>query len=108
MQVMNAEWTQTEENIARRAFDIAYKREISAIIDTVRYRANNLSEIDEMWQLHDFLSVKRHEIDGRYDYRLPMLVFVFAGLIKDGWLSISELEGLNADKLAKIMALARM
>ncbi|MDX2256079.1 MAG: hypothetical protein NW214_11230 [Pseudanabaenaceae cyanobacterium bins.39] len=108
MQVINSEWTKTEEEIARQAFDIAYKREIAAIIDTVRQRVNNLSEIDEMWRLHDFLSVKRHEIDGRYDYRLPMLVFVFAGLVKDGWLSISELEGLNADKIAKIMALSRM
>jgi hypothetical protein len=105
---MNAEWTTTEEDIARRAFDIAYKREISSLIDSVRFKASSLAEIDDMWRLHDFLSVKRHEVDGRYDYRLPMLIFIFAGLVKDGWLNLSELEGLNADKIAKIAALACM
>ncbi len=108
MQLTNAEWTETEENIAKKAFEIAYKREINDLIDSVKHKAVSLSEIDDMWHLHDFLSAKRHEVDGKYDYRLPMLVFVFAGLVKDGWLSLSELEGLNPDKIAKISALARM
>jgi len=108
MQVMNSGWTQIEEDIARKAFDIAYKRETSALIDSVRHRASSLIEIDDMWRLHDFLSVKRHEVDGRYDYDLPTLIFVFAGLVKDGWITVKELEGLNADKIAKIVALTYM
>ncbi|PZO39209.1 MAG: hypothetical protein DCF19_14660 [Pseudanabaena frigida] len=108
MQAINAEWTSTEEDIARRAFDIAHKREITSLIDLVRAKVNSLTEIEDIWRLHDFLSVKRHEIDGRYDYRLSILVFVFAGLVKDGWLNINELEGLNTDKIAKISALACM
>ncbi len=108
MQVMNSGWTQIEEDVARQAFDIAYKRETSALIDSVRYRASSLTEIEDMWRLHDFLSVKRHEVDGRYDYNLPSLIFVFAGLIKDGWITVKELEGLNADKIAKIVALTYM
>lgn len=108
MQVINPEWTTTEEAIAKKAFDIAYKREIESLIDSVRCQVDSLVEINDIWNLHDFLSVKRHEIDGRYDYRLPMIIFVFAGLVKDGWLSINELEGLNADKIAKIMALTCM
>jgi hypothetical protein len=108
MQVMNAGWTEVEEEIARRAFQIAYKRETDALIDSVRYKATCVTEIEDMWSLHDFLSVKRHEVDGRYDYNLPMLVFVFAGLIKDGWITLSELEGLNSDKIAKIVALTYM
>jgi len=108
MQVMNSEWTITEEDIAKRAFDIAYKREIESLIDSVRHKVTSLAEIDDMWRLHDFLSVKRHEIDGRYDFRLPMLIFVFADLVKDGWLNLNELEGLNAAKIAKIAALTCM
>ena len=108
MQLTNAEWTETEEDIARKAFENAYKREISHLIDSVKNKATSLTEIEDMWHLHDFLSAKRREVDGKYDYRLPMLVFVFAGLVKDGWLSLSELEGLNSDKIAKISALARM
>lgn len=108
MQVMNSEWTITEETIAKKAFDIAYKREISALIELVRSKASSLTEIEDMWSLHDFLSVKRHEVDGRYDFSLPMLIFVFAGLVKDGWLRLDELEGLNANKIAKIAALVYM
>jgi hypothetical protein len=108
MQAINTEWTTAEEEVAKKAFDMAYKREIGALIDSVRYRASSLAEIEEMWRLHDFLSVKRHEVDGRYDYRLSTIVFVFAGLVKDGWLSLNELEGLNADKIAKIAALTCM
>lgn len=108
MQVINSEWTQTEENIAKKAFEIAYERQVRSLIESVRNRASSLVEADDMWRLHDFLSVKRHEIDGRYDYRLPMLVFVFADLVKDGWISLGELEGLNTDKIAKIAALTCM
>ncbi len=105
---MNSEWTTTEENIAKRAFDIAYKREIESLIDSVRQKVTSLTEISDMWRLHDFLSVKRHEIDGRYDFRLPVLIFVFADLVKDGLLNLNELEGLDADKIAKIAALTCM
>jgi len=108
MQVTNSEWTTTEENIAKKAFDIAYKREIESLIDSVHHKVTSLTEIDDIWHLHDFLSVKRHEIDGRYDFRLPMLIFVFADLVKDGWLNLNELEGLNAGKIAKIAALTCM
>jgi hypothetical protein len=108
MQVMNVGWTEVEEEIAQRAFKIAYKRETEALIDSVRYKASCLTETEDMWRLHDFLSIKRHEVDGRYDYNLPMLVFVFAGLIKDGWITLSELEGLTGDKIAKIVALTHM
>jgi phage terminase large subunit-like protein len=108
MQVINHEWTRTEEEEARKAFDIAYKREVEALIYSVRHQIDSLVEIEDMWRLHDFLSVKRHEIDGRYDYQLSILVFVFADLVKAGWLTINELDGLNADKIAKIAALTSM
>ncbi|MFN5727054.1 MAG: hypothetical protein ACK48D_10070, partial [Pseudanabaena sp.] len=55
MQAINTEWTTTEEEVAKKAFDIAYKREIGALIDSVRYRASSLAEIEDMWRLHDFL-----------------------------------------------------
>ncbi len=108
MQVTNPDWTITEEDIAKKAFDIAYKREIEALIDSVRLRVSSLNEIDDMWRLHDFLSVKRHEIDGRYDFRIPTIIFVFADLVKNGWLNLSELDGLDADKISKVAALACM
>jgi Photoprotection regulator fluorescence recovery protein len=59
-------------------------------------------------RLHNFLSTKRHEIDGKYDYNYSVLVFVFATLIKQGWLHLDELKGLEQDKITKITSLSRM
>jgi len=108
MQVSNAEWSQTEQTIAQTAFNRAYEREINTLIKEVHEKASAIAELNDVWQLHDFLSARRHEIDGKYDYRYSGLVFVFARLVKEGWLHLNELEGLDKDKLTKVAALARM
>ncbi len=108
MQVSKAEWTDIEKKIARTAFDQAYKREVEALLKQVREEASRLVELSDLWRLHDFLSARRHEVEGKYDYQYSVLLFVFAGLVKEGWLHLNELEGLSKDKLAKITSLARM
>ncbi|GAP94519.1 hypothetical protein [Leptolyngbya sp. NIES-2104] len=108
MQVSEIQWSKTEKEISRSAFDRAYQREIDSLIQTVTETAKTISDIDQVWQLHDFLSAKRHEIDGKYDYQYSSLIFVFARLVREQWLSIDELEGLEAEKLAKISALVKM
>jgi hypothetical protein len=108
MHVSEVEWSTTEKEIAKAAFEKAYEREIEAVIQQVRQRATVMTQPNEIWQLHDFLSARRHEIDGKYDYRYSILIFVFANLIKDGWLHLDELQGLEKDKLTKVAALTRM
>jgi hypothetical protein len=108
MQVNNIGWSEIEEKIAQEAFKKAYEREIDALIEEVRERGSKLAELDQVWHLHDFLSARRHEIDGKYDYRYSVLIFVFARLLQEGWLDLDELKGLEPDKLTKIIALARM
>ena len=108
IQVTETEWSQTEKKIARQAFDTAYEREIRALIKEVQQQASQITSLENLWLLHDFLSARRHEIDGKYDYRYSSLVFVFSLLLKDGWLHMDELEGLNPDKRSKIIALSRM
>lgn len=108
MQVSEVEWSTTEKEISRSAFDRAYQREIDSLIQAVTESAKTISDVSEIWQLHDFLSAKRHEIDGKYDYRYSGLIFVFARLVREQWLAIDELKGLAPDKLAKISAIVRM
>lgn len=108
MQSTDINWSQTEQEIAQLAFNKAYERELAAVIQAVREKASTIVEPQDMWKLHDFLSAKRHEVDGKYDNRYPSLVFVFAQLVKEGWLNLSELEGLDTAKLAKVAALSRM
>jgi hypothetical protein len=108
MEVSKSEWSTMEEKIAQEAFKIAYEREIEALIGEVRDRSSSIAQINDLWNLHDFLSARRHDIDGKYDYQESALIFVFARLLKEGWLKIDELDGLSADKRTKIAALSRM
>ena len=108
MQASEVEWTDIEKKIARTAFDQAYEREIEALLKQIQKQANTLVDLGEIWRLHDFLSAKRHEIEGKYDYQYSVLLFVFAGLVKEGWLHLNELQGLDQDKLSKIAVLSRM
>lgn len=108
MQVSDTDWSKVEKQVAHEAFERAYQRETSTLVQSVRRRASSISELDDLWDLHDFLSARRHDLDGKYDYRYSVLIFVFAGLVKEGWLSLDELQGLETEKLAKIAALTRM
>lgn len=108
MQASETKWTDLEKKIARGAFDKAYGREVEALLKQVREEAGSISEVEDLWRLHDFLSAKRHEVEGKYDYRYSALLFIFAELLKEGWLQISDLEGLDQNKLSKVTMLSRM
>lgn len=100
-------WTATEQEVAERAFEQAYGRAITQLIATLQTRASGLSTPESIWQLHDFLSIERHTIEGRFAFQLEGILFVFASLVKEGLLQLDELSGLEADKLAKVSAMAR-
>lgn len=99
-------WTPREQAIARDAFQRAHGRAVAALISKVQGHAAGLGTVDALWQLHDFLSTQRHAMEGRFDFRLEGILFVFASFVKDGLLAVDELEGLEGDKLAKIRAMA--
>jgi hypothetical protein len=68
----------------------------------------DIANLRDLWHLHDFLSEKCVEIDEKYDYRYSVLIFVFARLMKEGWLKASDLDGLHEEKVSKIIDLANM
>jgi hypothetical protein len=100
-------WSEAEQIIARCAFDRAHQRAIRALVEAVQAHAQTLDSVESVWTLHDFLSIQRHTIEGRFDFRLSGLLFVFASLVRDELLTMEELEGLDAVKLAKITAMSR-
>ncbi len=53
-------WSSSELVIAKQAFQAAYEREIAALVAEVRQRVEQVSQIEEIWTLHDFLSARRH------------------------------------------------
>jgi hypothetical protein len=108
MNVREIKWSTAEKSVARRAFDSAYGRECESITKRIRSMMRDLANPNDIWRLHNFLSEKREEIDAKYDYRYSVLIFVFARLLKEGWLKESDLDGLHEDKVSKIIALANM
>lgn len=105
MPTTKATWSQTEEAIAREAFRVAYAREVESMMAEAKRQAAAASSPDELWELNDFLSARRHYLDGKYDFHPESLIFVFAQLVKEGWLNMDELSGFTADKLSKIRVL---
>ncbi|ACK72832.1 conserved hypothetical protein [Gloeothece citriformis PCC 7424] len=101
-------WSDTEKKIADKAFKKAYDLETATLISQIRSKASEIVEVDDLWHLHDLLSARRHQLDGKYDHRDSVLIFVFAQLVKEGWLHLDDLKGLQPEKLAKITALTRM
>lgn len=100
-------WSESEQVIARSAFEKAYDRAVSQLVASVQVQAASLSDLDSVWTLHDFLSIERHTIEGRFAFRLDGILFVFASLVKEELLQLQELEGLSPDKLAKVSAMSR-
>ncbi|MDM7936752.1 MAG: hypothetical protein QUV06_04770 [Cyanobium sp. CZS 48M] len=100
-------WSDSEQAIAEEAFSCAYGRAVQSVIGTVRREADSISTAEALWRLHDYLSTQRHVMEGRFDFRLEGILFVFASLVKDNLLELQELDGLDADKLAKIKAMSR-
>jgi len=103
-----AQWTDTEIEISNRVLRHAYERETNTLITEVRRTIKDLKDVEELWQVHDLLSSKRYDLDGKYDTRESMLVFTFAQLVKEGWVNLDDLQGLDKAKLAKISSLSKM
>jgi hypothetical protein len=100
-------WSKKEKAIARRAFEDAYEKECKDLIKEIQKRANEAKDPIDIWRLHDFLTKRIKEIEDKYDYRYSMLILVFARLIKEGWITVGEIEGLNENEIAKIRYLAK-
>ena len=98
-------WSKHEKQIAHTAFEQALAREAAALITEVQTKSQAIIELDDLWQLEQFLREKRHALEQRYDYRYSVLLYVFVDLIQAGWLSLDELAGLADDKRARVAAL---
>jgi hypothetical protein len=101
-------WSQKEKSISRAAFDKALKNECDSIILTVKQKAGSLSESKGIWELEDYLYDKRKNIDNKYDYRYSALITVFGRLVREGWITLKDLEGLGEGKLRRIHFIATM
>ena len=95
-------WSGAEKAAARRAFNKALTSEMQATLLEAKQRASRMTQADDLWSLERWIAKRRERIDSAFDYRYSMLPFVFARLIADGRLTVEDLEGIHAEKIASI------
>ena len=100
-------WSAKEKAVAHKAFDLALKRELDAVIQEAKDKAVRIKEPSELWELEHWLTRRRREIDGKYDFSYSSLLLTFAILLRGGYLSEEDLHGLGQDKLDSIRRIVR-
>ena len=101
-EIHDLKWSAAEKVIARKAFNLALERELQAVILEAKSMAAKIQEPSGLWDLEQYLTQRRREIDRIYDYRYSVLPLVLAKLLSNGRLIEDELHGLGEDKLGWI------
>jgi hypothetical protein len=100
-------WSRSEKVIARTAFDAALGRELHEVIQEAKKMAGQIQQSSDLWDLEDYLTQRRKEIDRKYDYRYSQLTHVFGRLLYEQRLREEELRGLREDQLKPIRSFAK-
>jgi hypothetical protein len=95
-------WTAAEKKVARRAFDQALERHLSAITAEAKRMMANVADPTDLWQLEAYLTESRKTVHGIFQFRYSHLLQVFSVLMRDDWLKEADLIGLQPDKIADI------
>jgi Photoprotection regulator fluorescence recovery protein len=95
-------WSPGEKAAARKAFDGALRRELDSAMREAKARAAKIETPSELWELEEWLTRRRLDIDRKYDYRYSVLPLVFAVLLREGRLKEDDLAGLGQNKLERI------
>lgn len=100
-------WSRSEKTIARKAFDAALKRELREVMQEAKGMASRIEKPSELWDLEHHLTLRRKEIDRKYNHRHSALTQVFGRLLHEKRLSEEDLRGLREDKLKSIRSFAK-
>jgi len=96
-------WTKQQKQSARKLFDLALNREYAELIE--RINDTKIETPEEVWRLYEILDRKRSEMKEKYDYRYSRLIFLFARLSHERYLSLEELKVLGEEKYEMIRSL---
>jgi len=74
----------------------------------VKEIAGQIKQPSDLWDLEEYLTERRKEIDRTYDYRYSHLTQVFGRLLYETRVSEEELRGFSEDKLKTIRSFAKL
>jgi len=100
-------WSRSEKANARRAFDAVLRWELQEVMQETKRMAIQIKEPSDLWDLEQYLTRRRKEIDHKYNSRGSQLTHVFGTLLQEGRIAEQELHGLREDKLASIRSYAK-
>jgi len=100
-------WSRSEKAIARQAFDAALKRQLHELMQESKETAGRIKQPSDLWDLQEYPTQRRKEIDHKYNYRYSHLTQVFGRLLYETRVSEEELRGFSEDKLTTIHSLAK-
>src|SRR5215472_17225999 len=74
-------WSKSEKAIARTVFDAALKRELQEVMQETKQKATRIKEPADLWDLEHYLTERRKEIDGKYEFRASRRTLTFGRLL---------------------------
>jgi len=100
------DWSNAEKIMARQAYDRAYERECTKILEKVQRMISNMDDPKEIWKIYDYLRKSRRDMDSKYDYRYLILTIVLGKLMGEGLILDSDIGELSQDKIDAIKRVA--
>ena len=100
-------WSRSEKAIARKAFDAALKRELHEVMQKTKKMASQINEPDDLWDLEQYLTERRKDINRKYDTRGSRLKDVLGRLMYENRIGEDDLCGLRKEKMKSIYSFAQ-
>ena len=101
-------WSRAEKAVARRAYDAALERELREVMEDARQRASRIRQPADVWDLEQYLTQRRKEIDRKYQFRASHLTQVLGRFLLEKRITERELRGLHEDKLKSMRSFAKL
>ena len=103
---MGDHWSTEEKKAARAIFDRAAARARSDFLE--RHRSKKINTIDELWAYELEIREWRREYQKSFQYTYSALDVCFATALRNGWLALTDLGGLKAERIERIKEIAAM
>ena len=90
-----------------QVFDAALKRELHEVMQEAKQKVHQIREPADVWELEQYLTQRRKDIDRKYEFRSSRLTQVFATLLFEGRVTEEEVRGLGQEKMKAIRSGAK-
>jgi hypothetical protein len=106
--MQNLTWSPKEKQLARAVCERAAIEEERELLEQFKNKSAALKNLADLWALQYEIRDSERAYQQKYDYRYSQLIVVFGRLVREGRISIEDLNGLSEDKLKYIEKIASL